>query len=44
MKFTQYFLGGICITVTLICYLLFLAERDSKMLNYYDSVIQQPNK
>ena len=40
MKFTQYFLSGICITVALICYLLFLAHRDSKMMNYYDSTIQ----
>jgi hypothetical protein len=41
MKFTQYLLSGICMIVALTCYLLFLAERDGKMMNYYDSTIQQ---
>jgi hypothetical protein len=41
MRITQYLLGGIFTIVTLTCYLLFLAERDSKMMNYYDSTIQQ---
>jgi len=41
MKFTQYLLSGICITVALTCYLMFLAQRDSKMMNYYDSTIQK---
>jgi len=41
MKVTQYLLGGIFIVVALTCYLLFLAERDSKMMNYYDSTIQR---
>jgi len=27
--------------VALTCYLLFLSERDGKMMNYYDSTIQQ---
>ena len=40
MKVTQYLLGGIFTIVALTCYLLFLAERDTKMMNYYDSTIQ----
>ena len=40
MKFTQYLLSGIFIFMGMTCYLLFLAERDSKMMNYYDSTIQ----
>jgi hypothetical protein len=41
MKVTQYLLSGIFTIVALTCYLLFLAERDSKMMNYYDSTIQR---
>jgi len=41
MKVTQYLLGGIFIVVALTCYLLFLAERDTKMMNYYDSTIER---
>ena len=41
MRVTQYLLSGVCIIVALTCYLLFLAERDTKMMNYYDSTIQQ---
>jgi hypothetical protein len=41
MKFTQYLLSGIFAIVALTCYLLFLADRDTKMMNYYDSTIQQ---
>lgn len=40
MKFTQYLLSGIVAFVAITCYLLFLADRDSKMMNYYDSTIQ----
>jgi hypothetical protein len=40
MKVIQYVLSGICITFALTCYLLFLAQRDSKMMNYYDSTIE----
>ncbi|AIX17290.1 hypothetical protein Syn7803C76_68 [Synechococcus phage ACG-2014b] len=40
MRVTQYLLSGICVIMGLTCYLLFLAERDSKMMNYYDSTIQ----
>ncbi len=39
MRVTQYLLSGIFAIVALTCYLLFLAERDSKMMNYYDSTI-----
>ena len=41
MKFTQYLLSGIFAIVALTCYLLLLADRDTKMMNYYDSTIQQ---
>ena len=41
MRCTQYFLSGICITFVIISYLMFLAHRDNKMMNYYDSTIQQ---
>jgi len=41
MRFTQYLLSGIFIFVGMTCYLLFLAERDSKMMNYYDSTIER---
>jgi hypothetical protein len=41
MKITQYLLSGIFVFMGLTCYLLFLAERDSKMMNYYDSTMQQ---
>ena len=41
MRITQYLLGGIFAVVGITCYLIFLAERDTKMMNYYDSTIQQ---
>ena len=41
MRVTQYLLSGICVIMGLTCYLLFLADRDTKMMNYYDSTIQQ---
>ena len=41
MRVTQYLLSGIFVVVGLTCYLLFLAERDSKMMNYYDATIEQ---
>tara|TARA_Y100000385_G_scaffold3722_1_gene4040 strand:- start:1064 stop:1201 length:138 start_codon:yes stop_codon:yes gene_type:complete len=41
MRITQYLLSGIIAFVALTCYLLFLAERDSKMMNYYDSTIER---
>ena len=40
-KITQYGLSGICVMIALVGYLNFLAERDTKMMNYYDSTIQQ---
>ncbi|AFD02675.1 hypothetical protein Syn7803C97_57 [Synechococcus phage S-MbCM6] len=40
MRVTQYLLSGIFVIMGMTCYLLFLAERDSKMMNYYDSTIQ----
>jgi hypothetical protein len=40
MKIAQYLLGGILVFMTMTCYLLFLAERDTKMMNYFDSTIQ----
>ena len=43
MKMTQYILGGIFVIMSMTCYLLFLAERDSKMMNYYDSTIHKPH-
>jgi len=39
MKITQFLLSGIIAFVTITCYLLFLAQRDTKMMNYYDSTI-----
>ena len=41
MRFTQYLLSGICITFVIMSYLMFLAHRDSQMMNYYDSTIQK---
>ena len=41
MRVTQYLLSGICVIMGMTCYLLFLAERDSKMMNYYDSTIER---
>ena len=41
MKFTQYFLSSIFIVVALTGYLLFLSQRDTKMMNYYDSTIER---
>ena len=41
MRGTQFLLSGIIAFVTITCYLLFLAQRDSKMMNYYDSTTQQ---
>ena len=43
MRITQYLLSGIIVFVTITCYLLFLAQRDSKMMNYYDSTIERFN-
>jgi len=40
MKFTQYLLSGIIVVMSLTCYLLFLSQRDTQMMNYYDSAIQ----
>ena len=39
-KVTRYGLAGILTCLALGSYLNFLAERDSKMLNYYDSTKQ----
>jgi hypothetical protein len=39
-KIAQYGLSGICVMFALAGYLNFLAERDTKMMNYYDSTIQ----
>ncbi|AOO15342.1 hypothetical protein W1080910_069 [Cyanophage S-RIM12 isolate W1_08_0910] len=41
MRITQYLLSGIIAFVTITCYLIFLAERDTKMMNYYDSTTIQ---
>lgn len=43
MKVIQYVLSGICITFALSVYLLFLAQRDSKLFQNYDesTTIQQ---
>jgi hypothetical protein len=41
MRITQYLLSGIFAFVAITCYLLFLAQRDTQMMNYYDSTIQQ---
>jgi len=41
MRVTQYLLGGIIGFVAITCYLLFLAHRDTQMMNYFDSTIQQ---
>ncbi|AOO16195.1 hypothetical protein RW040709_068 [Cyanophage S-RIM12_RW_04_0709] len=41
MRITQYLLSGIFVVVGITCYLLFLAERDTKMMNYYDSTTIQ---
>jgi hypothetical protein len=42
MKVIQYVLSGICITFALSVYLLFLAQRDSKLFqNYASTTIQQ---
>ena len=40
-KITQYGLSGICVMIAIVGYLNFLAERDTKMMNYYDSTIQR---
>jgi hypothetical protein len=40
-KITQYGLSGICVMFALVGFLNFLAERDTKMLNYYETTIQQ---
>ena len=42
MKLSQYFLSGVCIIFVLMSYLMFLAHRDSQMMDYYDSTIQSP--
>ena len=41
MKATQYLLTFILTFGVIAGYLMFLAQRDSKMMNYYDSTIQQ---
>jgi len=41
MKVIQYGLSGIIVCLAVGFYLNFLAERDTKMMNYYDSTIQQ---
>ena len=41
MRVTQYLLSGICAVAVITCYLLFLAHRDTQMMNYYDSTIQR---
>ena len=41
MRITQYLLSGIFAIVAITCYLLFLAQRDTKMMNYYESTIEQ---
>ena len=40
-KITQYGLTGICVMIALVGYLNFLSERDTKMMNYYDSTIER---
>lgn len=40
-KITQYGLSGICVMIAIVGYLNFLAERDTKMMDYYDSTIQR---
>jgi len=40
MKFTQYLLTFILTFGVIAGYLMFLAQRDSKMMNYYDSTIE----
>ena len=40
-KITQYGLSGICVMIAIVGYLNFLAERDTKMMNYYDSTIER---
>ena len=42
-KVTQFGLSGIIFVFALGSYLNFLAERDSKMMNYYESTIQKAN-
>ena len=37
MKVIQYVLSGICITFALSVYLVFLAQRDSKLFQNYES-------
>ncbi len=44
MRGTQFLLSGIIAFVTITCYLLFLAQRDSQMMNYYYSTIEQTTK
>ena len=41
MRVTQYLLSGIFVIVGLTCYLLFLAERDSKMINHFNGTTIQ---
>jgi len=40
MKVIQYGLSGIIVCLAVGGYLNFLAERDTKMMNYYDSTIE----
>ena len=41
MRVTQFLLSGIIAFVTITCYLLFLAQRDTQMMNYYESTIER---
>ena len=40
-KITQYGLSGIIVVFAIGSYLNFLVERDTKMMNYFDSTIQR---
>jgi hypothetical protein len=40
-KITQFGLSGIIVVFAIGSYLNFLAERDTKMMNYYDSTIEK---
>jgi len=39
-KIAQFGLSGICVMFAFVGFLNFLAERDTKMMNYYDSTIE----
>ena len=40
-KITRYGLTGILICLALVSYLKFLADRDAKMMDYYDKTTQE---